>query len=127
MRKKRIVCLALLGLGLTLLCGCGAQAEDPLAIHELIIGGSTATIETEGRGADTRYSIHIALPLETDFYHCVVNLALADGASVSGDSPCLVTELAGRPVIDLTRDDRDLIVENGGKTRTYHFVVDLAP
>lgn len=120
---------ALLLLTLLLLTGCGAaaQEDDPLAIREFVIGSSAATIETETHGLARQYIIHIALPIETDFQRCAVNLVLAEGASLSGDSPCLVTELAGRPVIDLTCDQRTLIVENGGRTRVYSLVVDLAP
>ena len=125
MRRTKTILLALLCLLLMLAAGCG-QNSDPLAIREFIIGDSVGTVEQRGSGADTEYVICITLPLETDFQNCTANITLADGASVSGESPCLKTDVGGRMVLDLTREPRDLIVENGGQTRAYLFDIGLS-
>ena len=123
---KRIVCLLIAALSISLLlCGCGAQ-EDPLAIREFIIGDSIGTVEQRGSGKDAEYVICITLPIETDFQNCTANITLADGASVSGESPCLKADLAGRMVLDLTRESRDLIIENGSSSRSYGFEIGLS-
>lgn len=108
-----------------LLCGCGAQ-EDPLAIHEFVIGNSAGTVEKRGSGKDAEYVICITLPLETDFQNCVANITLADGASINGDSPCLKADMGGRMVLDLTLEQRDLIIENGSSSRSYGFEIGLS-
>lgn len=123
---KRIAWLLMLVLSVSLLlCSCGAQ-EDPLAIHEFVIGNSVGTVEKRGSGKDAEYVICITLPLETDFQNCVANITLADGASINGDSPCLKADLGGRMVLDLTLEQRDLIVENHGQARTYDFEIGLS-
>ena len=123
---KRIAWLLMLALSASLLlCGCGAQ-EDPLAIREFIIGDSIGTVEKRGSGKDAEYIICITLPLETDFQNCTANITLADGASINGDSPCLKADVGGRMVLDLTREPRDLIIENGTSSRSYGFEIALS-
>lgn len=126
MRRTKTILLALLCLLLMLAAaGCG-ENSDPLAIREFIIGDSVGTVEQRGSGADAEYVICITLPLETDYQNCTANITLADGASVSGESPCLKADVGGRMVLDLTREPRDLIVENGGQTRAYLFEIGLS-
>lgn len=123
---KRIVWLILLLLAVSLLLGGCGQNSDPLAIREFIIGDSVGTVEQRGSGKDAEYVICITLPLETDFQSCTANITLADGASVSGESPCLKADLGGRMVLDLTREPRDLIIENGSSSRSYGFEIALS-
>lgn len=123
-RGARIMLLLLLAVSLVL-GGCGGNS-DPLAIREFIIGDSVGTVEKRGSGADAEYVICITLPLETDFKNCAANITLADGASVNGDSPCLKADLGGRMVLDLTREPRDLIIENGSSSRSYGFEIALS-
>lgn len=125
MRRTKTIFLALLCLLPVLAAGCG-QHSDPLAIREFIIGDSVGTVEQRGSGGDTEYVICITLPLDTDFQNCTANITLADGASVSGESPCLKADVGGRMVLDLTREPRDLIVENEGQTRAYLFDIGLS-
>ena len=122
-RGARIIFL-LLAVSL-LLGGCG-QNSDPLAIREFIIGDSVGTVEQRGSGADAEYVICITLPLDTDFRNCMANITLADGASVSGESPCLKADVGGRMVLDLTLEQRDLIIENGLASRSYGFEIALS-
>lgn len=123
---KRIVCLLVAALSVSLLLGGCGQNSDPLAIREFIIGDSIGTVEQRGSGADAEYVICITLPLDTDFRNCAANITLADGASVSGESPCLRADVGGRMVLDLTLEQRDLIIENGSASRSYGFEISLS-
>lgn len=123
---KRIVCLLIAALSISLLLGGCGQNSDPLAIREFIIGDSIGTVEQRGSGKDAEYVIRITLPLETDFKNCAANITLADGASVSGESPCLKADVGGRMVLDLTLEQRDLIIENGSDSRSYGFEISLS-
>lgn len=123
---KRIVCLLIAALSVSLLLGGCGQNSDPLAIREFIIGDSIGTVEQRSSGADAEYVICITLPLDTDFRNCAANITLADGASVSGESPCLRADVGGRMVLDLTLEQRDLIIENGSASRSYGFEISLS-
>lgn len=123
---KRIVCLLIAALSVSLLLGGCGQNSDPLVIREFIIGDSIGTVEQRGSGADAEYVICITLPLDTDFRNCAANITLADGASVSGESPCLRADVGGRMVLDLTLEQRDLIIENGSASRSYGFEISLS-
>ena len=123
---KRIVCLLIAALSVSLLLGGCGQNSDPLAIREFIIGDSIGTVEQRGSGADAEYVICITLPLDTDFRNCAANITLADGASVSGESPCLRADVGGRMVLDLTLEQRDLIIANGSASRSYGFEISLS-
>lgn len=123
---KRIVCLLIAALSVSLLLGGCGQNSDPLAIQEFIIGDSIGTVEQRGSGKDAEYVICITLPLDTDFKNCAANITLADGASVSGESPCLKADVGGRMVLDLTLEQRDLIIENGSDSRSYGFEISLS-
>ena len=123
---KRIACLLIAALSVSLLLGGCGQNSDPLAIREFIIGDSVGTVEQRGSGKDAEYVICITLPLDTDFKNCAANITLADGASVSGESPCLKADVGGRMVLDLTLEQRDLIIENGSSSRSYGFEIALS-
>lgn len=123
---KRIACLLIAALSVSLLLGGCGQNSDPLAIQEFIIGASVGTVEQRGSGKDAEYVICITLPIETDFQSCTANITLVDGASVNGDSPCLKADVGGRMVLDLTREPRDLIIENGSSSRSYGFEIVLS-
>ena len=126
--KPKLHILLLLLLALICLGACGkAQSakEDPLAIKSFAIGDCVAQIETITEDGTTRYEIEISLPEDTDFKHCAANIELQPGAEISADSPCLVDYLGGRPVLNLTLEDRDLVVVNAGNKRNYSFHIEL--
>lgn len=118
---------------LILLPGCGAldgvydlSTGDPLAIREFIVNNSVGEVKRVVEGGKERYMIFITLPQDTDFKQCVANITLPPGASISGDSPCLINDLAGRPVLNLILEQRGLIVNNNGETREYDFGISLS-
>lgn len=99
--------------------------NDPLAIHSIIIGDTEASIlHNTIDGADD-YIIKASLPVDFSFEKTTLNLELADGAVVSDKSNCLLNDLGGRPVVDLTVEKANLIIENEGNSRTYFFMLDV--
>ena len=75
-------------------------------------------------GADD-YIIKAALPVDFSFEKTTLNLELADGAVVSDKSNCLLNDLGGRPVVNLTVENASLVIANDGETRTYQFQLDI--
>lgn len=125
---KKICCIVLTVLCLLpCLAGCGkenAANEEPL-IRNFVIGNSTAEIQTHTEDGETRYVIAITLPTDTDFKNCAANVELAPDAVLSMDSPCIVNELGGRPILNLTLAERDLVVTCGEQSQTYSFQIEL--
>lgn len=123
--RVKLHSLLILLLALVCLCACGLTKEDPLAIKSFAIGDCQGTVETVTENGQTRYVINISLPDDIDFKHCAANIELQPGAEISTDSPCLVDYLGGRPVLNLTLEDRDLIVVNASNKRNYSFHIEL--
>lgn len=99
--------------------------NDPLAIHSIIIGDTEASILHDTTDGADDYIIKAALPVDFSFEKTTLNLELADGAVVSDKSNCLLNDLGGRPVVDLTVEKANLIIENEGNSRTYSFMLDV--
>lgn len=99
--------------------------NDPLAIHSIIIGDTEASVLHDTTDGADDYIITAALPVDFSFEKTTLNLELADGAVVSDKSNCLLNDLGGRPVVDLTVEKANLIIENEGNSRTYFFMLDV--
>lgn len=99
--------------------------NDPLAIHSIIIGDTEASILHDTTDGADDYIIKAALPVDFSFEKTTLNLELADGVVVSDKSNCLLNDLGGRPVVDLTVEKANLIIENEGNSRTYFFMLDV--
>lgn len=99
--------------------------NDPLAIHSIIIGDTEASILHDTTDGADDYIIKATLPVDFSFEKTTLNLELADGAVVSDKSNCLINDLGGRPVVDLTVEKANLIIENEGNSRTYFFMLDV--
>lgn len=126
MKKIYCVVLAVLCI-LPCLAGCGkanAANEEPL-IHSFVIGNSTAEIQTHTEDSETYYVIAITLPTDTDFTRCAANVELAPDAVLDMNSPCIVNDLGGRPILNLTLPERDLVVTCGEQSQTYSFQIEL--
>lgn len=126
MKKIYCVVLAVLCI-LPCLAGCGkanAANEEPL-IRSFVIGNSTAEIQTHTEDSETYYVIAITLPTDTDFTHCAANVELAPDAVLDMNSPCIVNDLGGRPILNLTLPERDLVVTCGEQSQTYSFQIEL--
>ena len=128
MHKSTIVkphTLLILLLTLVCLCACGSTKEDPLAIKSFAIGDSQGTVETITENGQIQYVINISLPEDTDFKHCAANIELQPGAEIAADSPCLVDYMGGRPILNLTRQSRTLIVKYKKTVQNYEFSIDI--
>ena len=126
MKKIYCVVLAVLCI-LPCLAGCGkanAANEEPL-IRSFVIGNSTAEIQTHTEDSETYYVIAITLPSDTDFTRCAANVELAPDAVLDMNSPCIVNDLGGRPILNLTLPERDLVVTCGEQSQTYSFQIEL--
>ena len=99
--------------------------NDPLAIHSIIIGDTEASILHDTTDGADDYIIKAALPVDFSFEKTTLNLELADGAVVSDKSNCLINDLGGRPVVNLTVENASLVIANDGETRTYQFQLDI--
>ena len=126
MAIKKLLPILLLSLLILTSCGLGRDAQtEPLAIKSFAIGDCVGRIETIKEDGKTRYEIVISLPEDTDFKHCAANIELQPGAEISADSPCLVDYMGGRPILNLTRQSRTLIVKYKGTVQNYEFSIDL--
>lgn len=125
---KKICYVVLAVLCILCLAGCGkanTANEEPL-IRSFVIGNSTAEIQTHAEDGETHYVIAITLPTDTDFKNCAANVELAPDAALDiDDSPCIVNELGGRIILNLTLEDRDLVVTRGELSQTYSFQIGL--
>lgn len=119
-------------------CGRGDTAADKPAVAEaniqtaaspdilsFALGEHMGTVDTETENGETRYVICITLPSDFDFKRAVANIELAEGASIDTASPCIVDDIGGRPVLNLTLEPRSLITINGGTRQEYEFKIEL--
>ena len=129
--------LLLLLVAAALLTGCGgkksaetksaaeAAAESGQFLRQIVIAGQTGQITRSPEGEDSDYVISITLPDDLDFKNCLASVELADGAAVDIYSPCYRNDLGGRPVLNLTGEDRRLIIHHEEQTETYSFFIEL--
>ena len=117
--------LILLCLVMTLLFSCGRSRDGPVYIKSISINGVAAKVETSKKDEKTLYVISVTLPSDTDFKHCMTNIELVPDASVSMDNPCIVEDMGGSLVLNLTLQNRGLTVLSGEDSQFYSFKIDL--
>mgnify|MGYP000550244219 FL=1 len=105
--------------------GTQTAADDKLDIGSFALGEHMGTVDTETENGETRYIIRLTLPSDFDFKRAVANIELAEGASIDTASPCIVDDIGGRPVLNLTLEPRSLMVRNGNAVRSYEFDIGL--
>lgn len=106
----------------------GEQEEGaPPELLSVVIGDTQAQIESAEEDGETVWYIKAALPADFPFERTTLNLELSPGAAVSDESSSLITELGGRPVVNLTVENADLIITDGTVSREYRFLLDVAP
>ena len=105
--------------------GTQTAADDKLDIVSFALGEHMGTVDTETENGETRYIIRLTLPSDFDFKRAVANIELAEGASIDTASPCIVDDIGGRPVLNLTLKPRSLMVRNGNAVRSYEFDIGL--
>lgn len=128
MRKKRIVCLALLCLLLALLCSCGkaAQSEQSGSKWDILSAkcgerDCTVSVTKNWGGQETGLSCVIFIPNAEDMDMTAVplTLQLPEGATLDETEPCIVSADNTSLVVDLTVPEPCVTVQNDGYTRTY--------
>ena len=102
-----------------------ADSQPEPEITSVIIGDTEGTIEKTEEDGKERYEICATLPVDFPFEKTTLNLELSDGATLSDASNCLLTDLGGRWVVNLTVENACLVVEAGGQSRTYYFRLDV--
>lgn len=122
-RKGKV--LILLCLVLTLLFSCGRSRDGPVYIKSISINGVAAEVETSKKDGKTLYVISVTLPSDTDFKRCMTNIELLPDAKVSMDNPCIVEDMGGSLVLNLTLQNRGLTVLSGDDSQFYSFKIDL--
>lgn len=105
--------------------GTQTAADDKLDIVSFALGEHMGTVDTETENGETRYIIRLTLPSDFDFKRAVANIELAEGAGIDTSSPCIVDDMGGRPVLNLTLEPRSLITINGGTRQEYEFKIEL--
>jgi len=126
MKKLCIVLAVLLVIAIAgLMVTVHRSRNGPVSIRYFAIDGHVGKVKTIRENGAKRYIIQITLPADTEFTRCTADIQLAEGAYVSKKSPCYMGEEDGRPVINLTFENRDLIIVNGDKARNYGFKIDL--
>lgn len=105
--------------------GTQTAADDKLDIVSFALGEHMGTVDTETENGETRYIIRLTLPSDFDFKRAVANIELTEGASIDTASPCIVDDIGGRPVLNLTLEPRSLMVRNGNAVRSYEFDIGL--
>ena len=105
--------------------GTQTAADDKLDIVSFALGEHMGTVDTETENGETSYIIRLTLPSDFDFKRAVANIELAEGAGIDTSSPCIVDDMGGRPVLNLTLEPRSLMVRNGNAVRSYEFDIGL--
>ena len=122
-----ILCVAAYGISTLLPKGAGKKKEAKARpeITSVIIGDTEGTIEKVEEDGEERYEICATLPIDFPFEKTTLNLELSDGAKVSDASNCILTDLGGRWVINLTVEDACVVIEAGEQSRSYYFRLDV--
>ena len=102
-----------------------ADSQPEPEITSVIIGDTEGTIEKTEEDGKERYEICATLPVDFPFEETTLNLELSEEATLSDASNCLLTDLGGRWVVNLTVENACLVVEAGGQSRTYYFRLDV--
>ena len=102
-----------------------ADSQPEPEITSVIIGDTEGPIEKTEEDGKERYEICATLPVDFPVEKTTLHLELSEGATLSDASNCLLTDLGGRWVVNLTVENACLVVEAGGQSRTYYFRLDV--
>ena len=94
---------------------------DPLGIEHIVIGSCEADV-TEEEGV---WYIDLAVDEDFSFQRAAINLELPEGAYVSTDTNCLITELGGQYLVNLGVPEAALTITDGEESRDYLFRIEL--
>ena len=94
---------------------------DPLGIEHIVIGSCEADVTEE----DGVWYIDLTVEEDFSFQRAAVQVELPEGAYVSTDTNCLITELGGQYLVNLGVPEAAIIITNGEESRDYFFRIEL--
>ena len=94
---------------------------DPLGIERILVGSYEGTITEE----DGVWYIDLTVDEDFSFQRAAIQVELPEGAYVSEDTNCLITELGGQYLVNLGVQDAALAITNGEVSRDYLFNINL--
>lgn len=95
--------------------------SDPLGIDRILVGSYEGTTTEE----DGVWYIDLTVDEDFSFQRAAIQVELPEGAYVSEDTNCLITELGGQYLVNLGVQDAALTITNGEVSRDYLFRIDL--
>lgn len=94
---------------------------DPLGIERILVGSYEGTVTEE----DGVWYIDLTVEEDFSFQRAAVQVELPEGAYVSTDTNCLITELGGQYLVNLGVPEAAIIITNGEESRDYLFRIYL--
>lgn len=94
---------------------------DPLGIERILVGSYEGTTTEE----DGVWYIDLTVDEDFSFQRAAIQVELSEGAYVSEDTNCLITELGGQYLVNLGVQDAALTITNGEVSRDYLFRTNL--
>lgn len=94
---------------------------DPLGIERILAGSYEGTTTEE----DGVWYIDLTVNEDFSFQRAAIQVELPEGAYVSEDTNCLITELGGQHLVNLGVQDAALTITNGEVSRDYLFRINL--
>lgn len=94
---------------------------DPLGIERILAGSYEGTTTEE----DGVWYIDLTVNEDFSFQRAAIQVELPEGAYVSEDTNCLITELGGQYLVNLGVQDAALTITNGEVSRDYLFRINL--
>ena len=94
---------------------------DPLGIERILVGSYEGTVTEE----DGVWYIDLTVEEDFSFQRAAVQVELPEGAYVSTDTNCLITELGGQYLVNLGVPEAAIIITNGEESRDYLFRIHL--
>lgn len=94
---------------------------DSLGIERILVGSYEGTTTEE----DGVWYIDLTVNEDFSFQRAAIQVELPEGAYVSEDTNCLITELGGQYLVNLGVQDAALTITNGEVSRDYLFNINL--
>lgn len=94
---------------------------DPLGIERILVGPYEGTTTEE----DGVWYIDLTVNEDFSFQRAAIQVELPEGAYVSEDTNCLITELGGQYLVNLGVQDAALTITNWEVSRDYLFNINL--
>lgn len=94
---------------------------DLLGIERILVGSYEGTVTEE----DGVWYIDLTVEEDFSFQRVAVQVEMPEGAYVSIDTNCLITELGGQYLVNLGVPEAALTITDGEESRDYLFRIEL--